>query len=259
MQDVKLAANWGVELLQMLNEMRKLDQMCDLHLVLKDGIVINVHGCVIAAASPFLKSLLVNTQIPEINMEDFPVEVIKQIIEFIYTGEVTVQGEHLVMLHSVAVSLNIPVLASVAQKLIHANDLPTKHPSFTTDQSEDIPLELTSEESTSVKDTSPPKRKPGRPRKQTCSTKHVLDEKKFNEVSFINETPESTVLSQCLQSQTISSQVLSKLSREQITSNKDFIQPDLSEKCLLTEQLKDKQMSEGSNHTEQIISGNEIF
>ena len=106
--------------------MRIDDEMCDLRLILQNNEIIKAHSCVLAAASPFLKSLLIDTFNPEISMHDFPVEIMRQIIEFIYTGEASVKKPDLLMMHSVAVSLNIPVLADLAQKMIHCAMTPGK-------------------------------------------------------------------------------------------------------------------------------------
>ena len=51
-------------------------------------------------------------------MQDFPLDMVKCVLDFIYTGSTSVKRVDLLMLHSVAASLNIPTLADMAQKMV---------------------------------------------------------------------------------------------------------------------------------------------
>ena len=119
MQWLKLSYNsWSSELLNELNTMRLTDDMCDVRIILQENVVLSAHSNVLAAASPLFKSILAGTVNPEINMQDFPMEIVQSVIDFIYTGSTRISRGDLLMLHSVSTSLNIPVLTDMTQKLL---------------------------------------------------------------------------------------------------------------------------------------------
>ena len=119
MQWLKLSYNsWSSELLHELNTMRQTDEMCDVRIILQENVILSAHSNVLAAASPLFKSILTGTVNPEINMQDFPMEIVRSVIDFIYTGSTRISRTDLLMLHSVSTSLNIPVLSDMTQKLL---------------------------------------------------------------------------------------------------------------------------------------------
>jgi len=115
-----LCSSWGSTLLNNLSSLCKKEKMCDVKLVLQGGLVTSVHSSVMAAASPFFKSILDGADNPELNMEDFPKETIEQVIGFVYTGSVDVNECDLYMLYTVAVDLNIQILQDMVKEVMHS-------------------------------------------------------------------------------------------------------------------------------------------
>jgi hypothetical protein len=97
--------------------MRSNNDMCDVRLVLKEEILL-AHSCVLAATSPFFKSIFSGADNLEINLEDFPNRIILNILDFIYTGTSLFPKEDLELLHNVASTLNIPGLVDITKEMM---------------------------------------------------------------------------------------------------------------------------------------------
>ena len=106
-------SEWSEFFLKDLNAMRQAEHMCDTKILLKDDVTLPAHSCVLAAASPMLKSLLSDTDYPEIDMSEFPADLMAQVVEFIYTGEILVSRGDVELMCSIAESLEISVLTHI--------------------------------------------------------------------------------------------------------------------------------------------------
>ena len=62
---------WSGGLLDHLNEMRSRHEMCDVKIILENNITLQAHSNVLAAASPFFKSILVGTESPEVILHEY--------------------------------------------------------------------------------------------------------------------------------------------------------------------------------------------
>ena len=113
-----VCGSWGESLLKDLNTMREAKERCDVKLILQGGATDVAHSSVLAAASPFFKSILEGADNPELNMEDFPKDIIRQVLCFVYTGSVDVDMSDLYMLHTVAVDLNIQILQDMVEQVM---------------------------------------------------------------------------------------------------------------------------------------------
>ena len=118
MQLLKLAHDsWSEDLLKVLNSMRSTNQMCDIKLVL-NGDSAFAHSCVLAAASPFFRTILSGAESLEINLESFPRRIVIYMLDFIYSGTLLFPKEDLELLHSIASTLNIPSLLDLTQEML---------------------------------------------------------------------------------------------------------------------------------------------
>jgi hypothetical protein len=122
MEKLELAYDsWGDGVLKYLNLMRNASQMCDVRILLEQDEVLLAHRCVLAASSPFFMSILDGEDDAEIDLGEFPGEIIKHVLEFIYSGQSSVDLAELELFHAVAETLQISVLADMVKGIADHN------------------------------------------------------------------------------------------------------------------------------------------
>ena len=107
-------AAFCVELAKRLNMLRRLDHLCDITLVTKDGNEFKAHRNVLSAASPFFFKLhqsdMKENREGIVRFEEISGAVMESVLEFIYTGSVDVNQENSKDLIAAANYLLIPGL-----------------------------------------------------------------------------------------------------------------------------------------------------
>ena len=87
-----------VELMKRLNIHRKQDYLCDITLVSIDNIEFKAHRNVLSAASPYFDKLLQSNMQENregiVRFEEISGSVLKDVLEFIYSGTVDVTQEN---------------------------------------------------------------------------------------------------------------------------------------------------------------------
>ena len=111
-----------VELLKRLNVQRKQDYLCDITLVTNDDRELKAHRNVLSAASPFFCKLLQSDMKENregiIRFEEISGSVLKDVLEFIYTGTVAVTQENAKELIVAGNYLIIPSLKTVSGRFL---------------------------------------------------------------------------------------------------------------------------------------------
>ena len=90
-------ASFCVELMKRLNMQRRQDYLCDITLVAKEGTEFKAHRNVLSAVSPFFVKLF-QSEMKEkeegiIRFEEISASILEGVLEFIYTGQVEIDGE----------------------------------------------------------------------------------------------------------------------------------------------------------------------
>ena len=90
-------ASFCVELMKRLNMQRGQDCLCDITLVAKEGKEFKAHRNVLSAVSPFFVKLcqseMKETKEGIIRFEEISASILEGVLEFIYTGNVEIDGE----------------------------------------------------------------------------------------------------------------------------------------------------------------------
>ena len=115
-------AAFCVELAKRLNMLRRQDYLCDVTLVTKDDKEFKAHRNVLSAASPFFCKLLQSDMKENregiVRFEEISGAVMKDVLEFIYTGTVKVTQENSEDLIAAANYLFIPGLKTVSGRFL---------------------------------------------------------------------------------------------------------------------------------------------
>jgi len=113
------------ELVERLNILRRNQSFCDVKVVVKDK-ELAAHKAVLAAASPFFLSLLTSDMreskehLIRIELEEATVSVMEDVLQFIYTGNVSVTEENAHNLMATAEHLLLPGLKTVVGRYLMA-------------------------------------------------------------------------------------------------------------------------------------------
>ena len=110
--------SWPKGILKYLNKMRNANKMCDVRILVEHDEILLAHSCVLAASSPFFMSILDGELDAEIDLGEFPSEIIKHVFEFIYTGQSSVGMAELDLFHDVAETLQITYLADMVKGIL---------------------------------------------------------------------------------------------------------------------------------------------
>ena len=115
-------AAFCVELAKRLNMLRRQDYLCDVTLVTKDDKEFKAHRNVLSAASPFFCKLLQSDMKENregiVRFEEISGAVMKDVLEFIYTGTVKVTQENSEDLVAAANYFLIPGLKTVSGRFL---------------------------------------------------------------------------------------------------------------------------------------------
>ena len=115
-------AAFCVELAKRLNMLRRQDHLCDVTLMTKDDKEFKAHRNVLSAASPFFFKLLQSDMKENregiVQFEEISGAVIRDVLEFIYTGSVEVTQENSEDLIAAANYLLIPGLKTVSGRYL---------------------------------------------------------------------------------------------------------------------------------------------
>ena len=123
-----------VELMKRLNIHRKQDYLCDITLVSIDNIEFKAHRNVLSAASPYFDKLLQSNMKENregiVRFEEISGSVLKDVLEFIYSGTVDVTQENAEKLIAAGNYLIIPGLKTASgrfleRKMSHINCIST--------------------------------------------------------------------------------------------------------------------------------------
>ena len=111
------------ELVERLDILRRNDSFCDVKVVVKDK-ELAAHKAVLAAASPFFLSLLISDMreskehLIRIELEEATASVMEDVLQYIYTGNVSVTEENAHNLMATADYLLLPGLETVASRYL---------------------------------------------------------------------------------------------------------------------------------------------
>jgi hypothetical protein len=83
-----LSGNWQGGLCNSLHQLQQNGLLCDLVLNLADDKQVHAHSCVMAAASPYLRELIVANN-PNSHLETLNSEAVQILISYMYSGEVS--------------------------------------------------------------------------------------------------------------------------------------------------------------------------
>ena len=114
------------ELFQRLDALREKESFCDVTVAVK-GKEFKAHKVVLAAASPFFLSLWEsnmiesNEQLIEIKLEDATASIMEDVLQFIYSGNVTVTEENCHKLIATSDYLLLPGLKTLASSFLEDN------------------------------------------------------------------------------------------------------------------------------------------
>jgi len=115
-------AAFCVELSKRLNMQRRQDHLCDITLMTKDGKEFKAHRNVLSAVSPFFSKLLQSNMKENregiVRFEEISGTVMKDVLEFIYTGSVEVTQENCKDLIAAASYLVIPGLKTLSGQFL---------------------------------------------------------------------------------------------------------------------------------------------
>ncbi|XP_078351999.1 kelch-like protein 40 [Oculina patagonica] len=114
------------ELVERLDILRRNESFCDVKVVVKDK-EFNAHKVVLAAASPFFLTLLASDmreskeQLIKIELEEATASVMEAVLQYVYTGDVSVTEESAHNLIATADYLFLPGLKTMACNLLNEN------------------------------------------------------------------------------------------------------------------------------------------
>ncbi len=115
---------WVQEMFLAMENLRKQDVFCDVTIRTEEGKAVNAHSVVLATASPFFLTVLSehHSQHKERNvlvkLNNLPHKVIEHLINFVYSGTVTIPKSDLPLLHAAASSLGFSLLAQMVGSLL---------------------------------------------------------------------------------------------------------------------------------------------
>ncbi len=112
-------ASWESKLFTNINELRKQELFCDATVYVAGGDVLRAHSSILAAASPIFSSMLLSSPKAEmcIYLDEISKPAMVLILEFAYTGRVSVEMEELPFIQGVAASLGFSRMSQLAQKI----------------------------------------------------------------------------------------------------------------------------------------------
>ena len=117
-------ANWARGTLEMLQELRVSGDLCDVTLCSSDGQCYRAHCCVLAAASPSMKTLLTqqttDSYVLQLNM--ISGDIIDRVLQFIYTGHTYVTLGTFSDMISACDQLGIAQLKDLCTRLLGENE-----------------------------------------------------------------------------------------------------------------------------------------
>ena len=119
-------SHYRQELIDRLNMMRTNQTLCDVTVAVKDK-EFDAHKVVLAAASPFIRSLLTTNmkeskeQLIKIELEEATASVMEDVLQYIYTGNVSVTEESANSLIATADYLLLPGLKTMACNFLKEN------------------------------------------------------------------------------------------------------------------------------------------
>ena len=114
------------QLIERLDILRTDQSFCDVTVAVKDG-EFNAHKVVLAAASPFIRSLLTTDmgeskeQLIRIELEEATASVMEDLLQYVYTGNVSVSEESAHNLIVIADYLLLPGLKTMACNFLKEN------------------------------------------------------------------------------------------------------------------------------------------
>ncbi|XP_078351589.1 kelch-like protein 3 [Oculina patagonica] len=114
------------ELIERLDILRTNQSFCDVTVAVKDG-EFNAHKVVLAAASPFFLSLLASDmreskeQLIKIELEEATASVMEDVLQYVYTGNVSITEERAHNVIATADYLLLPGLKTMACKFLKEN------------------------------------------------------------------------------------------------------------------------------------------
>ncbi len=107
-------------LLHKMKELHSQGLFCDTTVFLTGGERLRAHSVILAAASPFFLSILRNPAAGLcLFLDQFNKQAVVPVLEFAYTGRVSVEMEELPVIQAVAESLGFFRLGKIAQNIIH--------------------------------------------------------------------------------------------------------------------------------------------
>ncbi len=111
---------WQQDVLQVINDLRLNQELCDLTISVHGGEQIYAHSCVLASASDFFRSILKDCKDGKItvNLGEFPRRIIMYIVDFVYTGIAVIEKNDLEKVQAVTASLSFPVLAGMVSAVL---------------------------------------------------------------------------------------------------------------------------------------------
>ena len=115
------SADWACEVLEMLQRFRINGDLCNVTLYSSDGLCYQAHCCVLAAASPSIKSLLVQqaTDNCVLQLEMISGDIIDSVLQFIYTGRTYVALATLSDMISACDQLGLSQLKNICTSLVN--------------------------------------------------------------------------------------------------------------------------------------------
>lgn len=115
------SADWACGMLEMLQHFRVSGDLCNVTLYSSDGLCYRAHCCVLAAASPSIKSLLAQqaTDSCVLQLEMISGDIIDSVLQFVYTGHTYVALATLSDMISACDQLGISQLKNICTSLVN--------------------------------------------------------------------------------------------------------------------------------------------
>ena len=133
---------WGSTVCGAMNSFRQNGEFCNVTLLSNDNRSFVAHDCVLAAASPYLKSLLTDMDLPScmLKLETISGELIEYILQFIYSGMVYLPLTKLASIATASEQLGVDQLKTLCDGFLKDFDVDdTKHAEEAADLAEKVP------------------------------------------------------------------------------------------------------------------------
>ncbi|CAI5452374.1 unnamed protein product [Caenorhabditis angaria] len=110
-----------IEIMKFMKNFRDDDNLCDVELEI-DGDVIRAHRYILAAASPYFRAMFTNGMLEmtksRIKLNDISKDSMEELIQFIYSNEITIRGSNVQSLLFAASILQMDNIATACQQFL---------------------------------------------------------------------------------------------------------------------------------------------